>query len=291
MTYTEYHGLQLKDDDSGIFYFGIEKLINRCQSILWTPIKDQPIEIQNLVKRFNNPSYWQCAHKLTDTVNKMIRAILFLNTELDIIQEKDNFLIDGVPIETALPFFNAMDIIPYHLDSLITYIRIIADCLSFAIPYFYTRTGLIPTDSFSKQRNWFLNLHNRKLDEEYSEILETNLEWFNQLAGENFVGMRDLNFHRFGTYQITFEPTTDKIHHITISHISEKGIVRNDILGDLKELLCGFFSYLDLTYLHFFNKVQNEIFPQTWNIIDISVNNSLKINNIATRLNLLPLVK
>ena len=101
MTYTEYHGLQLKDDDSGIFYFGIEKLINRCQSILWTPIKDQPIEIQNLVKRFNNPSYWQCAHKLTDTVNKMIRAILFLNTELDIIQEKDNFLIDGVPIETV----------------------------------------------------------------------------------------------------------------------------------------------------------------------------------------------
>jgi hypothetical protein len=47
---------------------------------------------------------------------------------------------------------------------------------------------------------WFKE--NKTFDIEYTRILNDYSGWFQKLAGKDVKGIRDVIFHRFGTYQL-----------------------------------------------------------------------------------------
>jgi len=256
----KYHGIVVNNDNSGQLRFGIEPLIGNCQSWVWNFKKDLPDTIKESLKRFNNRAYWQCAKKCKDTVYKINKAVYNLGRCIDVFEHQEEYSFDGAPIDKAAKYFKASDDIPYHLDSLISYLRILADCIAFAIPFFYRTDESIANRSFRDQRKWFLE-KKPDFDEKYSDILKHYSLWFDKLAGKSPKGVRDVMFHNFGTYQLGCAHFPDGKNEIFINQITSEGILDQDLAFTLTEIIYGFFSYLDQTYSLFGVRIAEEFSP------------------------------
>lgn len=276
-----YHGLEIFDEDTCYFLFGMESLISKCQSWLWRSNKN--LSEKNLVslQRFDNRTYWQCAKKTRDTILKIDKAIRYLGNCIDNFENMDEYMKNGVPLEEAAPFLNASDDIPYHLDSLISYLRILADCISFATPFFYKTNKSIANRSFRDHRKWFIKTE-PKFDPLYTDILKNHSEWFVKLAGKNPKGIRDILFHRFGTYQLGLRKMQNGKNEIVVHQITSEGVKDPDLTFTLESIINGFFNYLDQTYKLFAPRIIDELHPHiTDDLRKLSI--IIKITNCGNR--------
>jgi hypothetical protein len=288
----KYHGLVVDTPESGQLRFGIEPLIGSCQSWVWKFEKDLPKAIQNTLKRFDNLVYWQCAKKCKDTVHKINKAIYNLGFCMDIFERKQEFAFNGAPIDKAAIYFKASDDIPYHLDSLISYLRVLADCIAFAIPFFYRTQESIANRSFREHRKWFME-KKPDFDPDYKAVLMYHSFWFDKLAGKSPKGVRDVIFHNFGTYQLSCTHFPNGNTEIFINQITSEGIKDQDLTFTLREIITGFFTYLDKTYSIFGTRIAEEFSPfVTLDLEKTSVfMNFKKSPNLREKYRLYPLIE
>lgn len=250
-----YHGLRLLGPDSGELRFGIAQLIGICQSWRWSGNQDVSPSLKETLRRFHNRNYWQCAAKCKYTVHKLNKAVCYLGRGMDTFESE--FVYDGAPMEKAGKWFQAADDVPYHLDSLLAYLRILADCVAFAIPFFFrTREG-IACRSFRDHRKWFLEKR-PDFDPAYASVLREETNWFDNLAGKDPKGVRDLHFHKFATYQLgtVNYPTGERT--ISVQQVTSEGIRDPELTFTLTAIIANFFVYLDSVYALFSDRLAEE---------------------------------
>jgi hypothetical protein len=253
----KYHGLVLRGADSGELRFGIAQLINRCLSWRWSGSGKMSESPKDTLARFDNRTYWQCAAKCRDTVHKLDKAISYLGREMDTFEREDDFAFEGAPLEKAVVWLPAADGLPYHLDSLLAYLRILADCVAFSVPFFFRTKESIANRSFRDQRKWFL-AKRPDFDPAYTKVLKEQTEWFEKLAGKDPKGVRDLHFHQFATYQlgsVTY-PTGERT--ISVQQVTAEGIKDPDLTFTLSAMIEEFFAYLDTVYTLFTDRLAGE---------------------------------
>lgn len=290
-----HHGLKIIDSMHAELRFGITELVERRQFSAWIGVdylsKDQKVAL----KRFNNRDYLQCCSKLRDTSLKIVHALNCLSNSLLIMENRDQYAYDGAPMEHAATYFSAVSEAPYHLDAYIAYLKIFADCLSFAIPFFYVKAKGIKNKSFRDHKSWFLKT-SPTFDSEYSNILQSHTKWFDLLAGKEdaikggIKGIRDVNFHQFGIYQFGSRPLPNGQHQILISHVTGKGIQREDLLTTLEELTRDFFQFLELTHAHFAKLASKEIPQHSWNSVERSILMKFEMKDVRAKYRFFPLI-
>lgn len=245
------------------------------------------------IKRFQNRTYWQCAKKCWDTTLELDKALYKLGNCLLIAENQDTYAYDGAPMEKASIYFEAMSDIPYHLDAFISYIRILVECISFAIPFFYETKEHINNSGFRNQMKWLLKTN---IDPEYSKILREHTGWFDLLAGKENKdnpqkGIRDINFHNFGTYQIGGTVLPDGRHQIFVQQVASKGVIHSDVLTTLEGLVEDFFCYLDRVYSLFIERFSKEIPQYDWFSPSKSTLMTYEMTDIRKKYRLYPIIE
>jgi hypothetical protein len=288
------HGLIIDTPNHGTLKFGIVDLIRKRQSVLWNVFPNISEEQRQSIKRFDKRAYYQCANKCNNTVFDLNKALYKLGNSLLIAENQDTYCYDGAPMETAGIYFEAMNDIGYHLDAFISYLRILVDCISFALPFFYETTIKIKNTGFREQMKWHLKTQ-PDFDPEYSTILREQTKWFELLAGREIngishKGIRDLNFHNFATYQIGQTVLPDGRHQILVSQVAINGVVHNDVLSTLEDLIEDFFYYLDRVYDLFTKRFSIEIPTYDWFAPSNSVLVNLEMPDIQSKYRLYPLL-
>lgn len=291
----KYHGLIIDKPNHGILKFGIVELIRIRQSFLWSDFSNITSEQKKMINRFNKQTYWQCSNKCNDTLDKLNTALYKLGNCFLIAENKDKYFYDGAPLETATIYLGAMKEIPYHLDAFITYLKILVDCISFAIPFFYVTSQNIPNRSFRDQMKWFVN-KKPGFDPEYTKILQEQIKWFSLLAGKEIdgssdKGIRDVNFHNFGTYQIIEADLPNGRHQVQVSQVWSQGIIHSDVLGTLEDLVEDYFYYLDRVYELFAQRSSIEIPEFDWFAPANSVFMNIEMSDIQSKYRLYPIIK
>jgi len=256
----KYHGLRIVAPDSGDLRFGINQLIGSCQSWVWGFEPDLPEALKASLTRFANRAYWQCARKCQDTVHKLNKAVFNLGRCMDIFEREEEYMVDGAPLERAGVYLQAAEDLPYHFDSLLSYLRILADCVSFAIPFFYSTRKSIANRSFREHQAWFTKKE-PDFDPDYSSVLREKAAWFDKLAGKHPKGVRDLVFHQFATYQLGLTRYRAGESRIAVDLVTPEGIREPDFVFTVDEIIVNFFSYLDATYELFGRRIANELAP------------------------------
>ncbi len=284
----KYHGLVLIEENKCELRFGIVNLIHARSSLAWIG-NEISEDARKAIKRFHKRAYWQCDLKMRDTASKLNEAMYKLGISLKILEEKDKYLYDGAPIEKAAIFGRAHNDISYDLDSFIMYLRILADCISFALPFFYKTKEKIKSSSFREHKKWFQTIK-PKFDPDYTKILNAHSKWFELLAGNESKGIRDLQFHNFGIYQLTWTALSGGSHQITISQVGIKGVVRSDVLLNLVEAILDFFEYLDAVYELFGIRFNEEIPSINRDLEQRSIMMGLEMPDIRSKYRLYPII-
>jgi len=225
----KYHGLVLCKPNGGELRFGFAQLIDRCLSWRWVDSGNVSDSLKDTLSRFHNRTYWQCAAKIKDTVHKLDKTISYLGQAMDIFERQEEFAFDGAPLEKASTWFQATDDLPYHLDSLLAYLRIFADCVAFSVPFFFRTKESIANRSFRDQRTWFIEKQ-QDFDPSYASVLREQTVWFDKLAGKDPKGVRDLHFHNFATYQLGWVAYPAGERTISVQQVTAQGISDSDLI-------------------------------------------------------------
>ncbi len=135
---------------------------------------------------------------------------------------------------------------------------------------------------------WFNE--NKTFDIEYVRILNDYSGWFQKLAGKDVKGIRDVLFHRFGTYQLGWSGAQNEKHPVYIGLVTDKGIVEPNLQFTLEEIIFGLFEYLDATYELFGNRVLSVFSPVQWDLLEKSLLMSLNMRQVRSQYRFYPLI-
>lgn len=210
--------------------------------------------------RFNNQAHHQCGSKCNATAWNLYIAAYYVGGYLAILDAEEKYRYEGAPLEVWGIHARAEAEIGYHLDALLANLRILADCIAYAIPFFYSNLKeKITVRSFRDQLLWFTKKR-PSFDPEYTDVLRERSEWFEQLAGKNSAGLRDRVFHRRATYQLgrrQYHPAVK--HTFYVDQVTEEGTSDQPFLATLSAMMEGFFLYLDGTYELFERRIISEL--------------------------------
>jgi hypothetical protein len=210
----------------------------------------------------NWPDKWfdrkfrQAVPKFTDTFNKVYLVAMLLEIERrNVFDSKDKR-----ELEIYSKHLHGRQTIPIYLDSLLFYLRILADNLADLTPYLYpVQAGKqIANRSFRRHRNWFLKSN---LDPEYKDILANRTQWFDVLAGKaEGEGLRDEIIHNRGRIVIS-QATASEVDDfkLTASIVGDSGRLIDDIFPQLVSLTSELFTFLDHYVIHFSDYVAKKL--------------------------------
>ena len=197
------------------------------------------------------------AERVADSLWKLNRIAEFVDNSRRNIKD---FEPPSVSQDELARHMAASDDIPIHLETLIIYLRIFADCLANVVPYFYgKKRKTIPSDSFRTQRDWFLKKR-PSFDSAYSAILKEGTRWFNVLAGDppNYVGLRDAAIHYRGGIQLVFRHQGSRPAKVIAMLYSDYRTLAGDLIVTLEKLFHDLCIFLDGFVQHFAHKVNYE---------------------------------
>lgn len=256
---TVLHGIEVDGEGSTAWYrFGLLRVAH-CLTTGSFPA--DPTK----TRRWRDRRFLQAVKKLQDTVWKFDRAAGHVEHCRVAIAKWVDFERRGeagsVHISDPVlgDHLDALQDLPLHLDSLLVYLRIEADALASLTPYFYTPSGSIPTRSFREQRKWFLGARSG-FDGEYEQILAESTSWFDQLAGKEPSGLRDVVVHRAGTYQLGWTMASNGgLLELRAGVVDANGFVEDDLISALVSINSGWFEFLDRYCVLFRRRLQPEV--------------------------------
>ena len=146
------HGVEISDESHADYYFGLQRLIDAFAVPVQASQDSLSVSERDAIRRFSRENFVNLHIKFRDTFYKFNKAATKLGNLFD---DANISVYDGQPLTEAAPHFNALADIPFYMDSLITYFRILADLIAKIIPYFFVTTDRIPTKSFRDHKKWF----------------------------------------------------------------------------------------------------------------------------------------
>lgn len=254
-----FHGIE--NDDGSMpswFRFGILRLAHALSHFKGTDGAVPP----DWTKNWRTRRFHQATSKLQDSVWKFDRAAGHVNRCREAIcrsvtQEAEDERRQRPIDDVYLAHLSALQDIPLFLDSMLFYLRIQADAYAVIVPFFYQTPNEIAWRSFRDQITWFLR-KSAEFDPTYTAILRENLGWFDELAGKNPSGLRDVVVHRGGTYQLGWTvPSADDSFDLRASLVNSSGFVEEDLINALNRITTGWFRFLDLSWSHFSRRLNN----------------------------------
>lgn len=255
-----FHGIE-NDDDSAPsgFRFGILRLAHVMSNFKGIDGVAPP----DWTKRWHTRRFHQATMKLQDTFWKFDRAAGHINRCREAIHRgamrdaEDNKR--QHPMDDVFhDYISALQDIPLFLDSMLFYLRIQVDAYAVIVPFFYQAPNGIARRSFRKQIKWFLRRESADFDPGYTAILQENLGWFDELAGKNPSGLRDVIVHQGGTYQLGWAaPSADKSLELRAMLLDSSGSIEEDLINALTRITTGWFRFLDLSWSHFSDRLNN----------------------------------
>jgi hypothetical protein len=189
------------------------------------------------------------AEKLWDTVWKIDRVAELVDQARSNVRE----LSDAMPHEELPQHMSALRDMPIHLERVIFYLRIFADCIANLTPYMYGVLGRdLPKHRFREQRKWFVSKC-PDFDAAYTAILASSTKWFDVLAGNPPTpGIRDSIVHDRGGIQLIYRPATkDQEAQVVATLYSDYRSICADLFPVLKKLVKELFVFLDRFLEHF----------------------------------------
>lgn len=173
------------------------------------------------------------------------------------------------------------------LITFFVFLKIQMDKIAELTCYFYDKKQITgkKRESFHKQKNWFLASNGKKLDPQYSDLLEEKTKWFDKLVGE--MGFRDGIMHKnmniyinTSNYEIKGAIIKKKKGHLSIGETEE-------VLKEISEFLKGFYNFCK-SYERFFlekTKDRYKFKEKQWGYDDKNIKRLLKITKNEGLLN------
>jgi hypothetical protein len=197
------------------------------------------------------------AEKLWDTIWKVNRVAELIHMARCNIRDLQP---PSVPVEEMGRHMAALRDIPIYFETLIVYLRVVADCIANLTPYLYgLKRKTIPPESFREQRDWFISKRS-KFDSAYAGILKAHTRWFDVLAGDppRFIGLRDAIIHYRGGIQIVYKPQEGgapaKLMPMLYSDHKTLTLDLFKLLQRVTKEMCIFFD----RYVEHFNRLASE---------------------------------
>jgi hypothetical protein len=208
LTKPKFHGLRPSPTGgAGKLLFGVAQFVRTLENNYARPgghrVKGAPVWLSHTF----DDRFRFAAEKLWDTVWKINRVAELTHLARCNIRDLQP---PSVPVEELGRHMVALLDVPIYLETLIVYLRVVADCVANLTPYLYGQKGKnLPKDSFREQREWLVS-KKPGFDSAYVAILKTNTNWFDVLAGNppDYIGLRDAIVHYRGGIQIMYQPPT-----------------------------------------------------------------------------------
>lgn len=252
-----YHGIECNNtDNTGWFRLGILRLLHwLSQGNFRAPVSSANQGRLEWTRKWRQRRFCQITTKFQDTFWKFDRAAGHFNRCVGTVKLHH----ESRQREDLERFLNALRDIPLYLDLMLFYLRIQADCVASAIPYFYKQQAPIAERSFRDQVKWFTKTR-PDFDPEYTAILNSNLDWFELLAGKDPKGLRDVIVHQCGTFQLGWSrhDGADDIE-LRASLVGNARIVHDNVVPALKSMVTDYFVYLDRIFAYFSAKLRVEL--------------------------------
>jgi hypothetical protein len=249
----ELHGIgPQRADGDGQFFFASAQFIRRIEELYSLPQMGFPKAEDIPSWRYHtfDRRFYFAAEKYWKTVFKIDRVAELIDNQRHNVRD---FGPGDVPVADLAGHMSALNDLPIYLESLIVYLRSVADVLANLTPHFYGQLGKnLPRDRFRSQRKWFTETR-ETFDSGYAEILCQHTRWFDALAGtDGQVGLRDALIHYRGGIQIMYRPTkTEHPADVFASLMSDDNLLSNNLLALLKVVVADLFVFLDKFTVHF----------------------------------------
>ncbi len=249
-----FHGLQPNTTEGmGRLFFAVAQFIRTLENTYARPGG----------RKLDGAPVWPChtfderfrfaAEKLWDTIWKIDRVAELTHLARSNVMDLQP---PSVPEEELGRHMAALRDIPIYLETLIVYLRVVADCIANLTPYLYGLEGKnLPRNSFRDQRKWLVSKY-PNFDPKYAAILKGHTKWFDVLAGNppEFIGLRDAIIHYRGGIQIMYQPTAgDAPAKLMPMLFSDYRTLTLDLFTLLQKVMKDMCVFLDRYAEHFDN--------------------------------------
>jgi hypothetical protein len=242
-----FHGIELDGEGKPAYLrYGLLQLLYH----FWVS-RTEDARLTEWRERLKSDKFWHHLRHFRQLVDKFDRVAgyvgrLMEDAEGAVIEFQQNIERHNRGQSTGVqdPFSEFNLDMPIFLDSMLFYLRVQADSYSNLVRYFYPEND--PPGGFNRQLRWFED--NPTFDVGYASILKTNRSWFEQLGRGGF---RDIVAHASGMWGIGWEKQPDQPVIPKFSLFESTGVVEEDGFGALKQIISGWFEFLDKVYLHF----------------------------------------
>lgn len=251
-----FHGL--KKEAAGVIgrlHFASARFVRELENSYARPGRSIPKGVPAWTDSTFDDKFRWAAEKLWDTVWKINRVAEMVEGSRQNIRE----LKDAMPSEEFSQHMLALTDIPIHLETLIYFLRVFADCIANVTPYFYGSKGKEMTrQSFREQRKWFISKC-PDFDSQYARILSSETAWFDVLAGNaQHPGLRNALVHYRGGIQLIYRPAGPVEQAKVMAHLySDYRSFCSDLFPVLTRVVRELFIFLD-SYLEYFNAVASK---------------------------------
>jgi hypothetical protein len=257
LEHPKYHGYEYPAPDwAGRFHFGILRFFQRIEHGYYFRVKGDE-EPPAWPEKWFDRKFVQAVAKFSDTFHKLDLVAWLLEIErMKIFENKDQREIDKYS-----KHLHGLRAVPIYLDSLLFYLRILADNIADLTPYLYPVSSgrQIARRSFRDHRKWFIK--NDKFDPDYTRIVTNYTDWFDILAGKiEGQGLRDKIIHHRGTFQVSYTTDTEVDEFkLTAGIVGDSGWLVSDIFPELTMTTSKLFLFLDQFLSHFGAHLENKL--------------------------------
>jgi len=253
----KYHGYEYPASDwAGRFHLGTLRFFQRIVHGYVFRVKGDE-EPPAWPEKWFDRKFDQAVTKFSDTFHKLELVAWLVEIErMNIFENKDEREIDKYS-----KHLHGLKVVPIYFDSLLFYLRILADNIADLTPYLYPVSSgrQIARRSFRDQRKWFLK--NYMLDPDYTRIVTNHTDWFDALAGKvEGQGLRDKIIHHRGTFQVSYTTDTEVDEFkLTAGIVGDSGWLVSDVLPELVMTTSKLFLFLDHFLCHFSGYLENKL--------------------------------
>jgi hypothetical protein len=249
----EIHGVgPRRADGDGQFFFASAQFIRKLEELYAMPLFGfrKPEDVPSWPYHTFDRRFYFAAEKYWATVFKINRTAELIDVQQENMRD---FSPGEVPVTDLAVHVSALGDLPIYLESLIIYLRSMADVIANLTPHLYGQRGKhIPMDRFRTQRSWFTEKR-KTFDVEFAEILLQHTGWFDAIAGTpDHVGLRDALIHYRGGIQLMYRPARpERSPYVFASLFSDDNLLSNDLLSQLKRIAADMLVFLDKFTEHF----------------------------------------
>lgn len=263
-----FHGLTPPaNDGKREFHFGVRNIFDAMKIAQAFPGRNKYPTLKPW-SRSQIEKFVTALGKLEDTFWKIARtAELYDVARCRIVDMKG----PTISVESLAATQQALRDIPLHLDCVLLYLRIFADCLENLTSQLYP-SDHVPFRSFRDQMKWFTQKR-PDVDTQYSEILKSHTSWFTTLAGDSKTdGLRDLIVHGMVRTELMFQigttPAENRVHSFLYGITAPTSNTTRTLEVSIQQMMQELCEYLDHYSFHFAAKVSAEMACELLNWAD-----------------------